>query len=77
MAIGDAARRIISIMTSKILLKECGESIPEYLNEPIADKAKDTNKKATVTDEKKSTSECTKKNEAVTLPAIDSKPVKK
>ena len=61
----------------KILLKECGESIPEYLNEPIADKAKDTNKKATVTDAKKSTSECTKKNEAVTLPAIDSKPVKK
>lgn len=61
----------------KILLKECGESIPEYLNEPIADKAKDTNKKATVTDEKKSTSESTKKNEAVTLPAIDSKPVKK
>lgn len=66
----------------KILLKECGESIPEYLNEPIADKAKDTNKKATVTDKKKSTSECTapestKKNEAVTLPAIDSKPVKK
>ncbi len=57
----------------KILLKECGESIPEYLNEPIADKAKDTNKKATVTDEKKST----KKNEAVTLPAINSKPVKK
>ncbi len=38
----------------KILLKECGESIPEYLNEPIADKAKNTNKKATVTDEKKS-----------------------
>lgn len=66
----------------KILLKECGESIPEYLNEPIADKAKDTNKKATVTDKKKSTSECTapestKKNEAVTLPAINSKPVKK
>lgn len=61
----------------KILLKECGESIPEYLNEPIADKAKDTNKKATVTDEKKSTSESTKKNEAVTLPAINSKPVKK
>ena len=63
--------------STTILLKECGESIPEYLNEPIADKAKDTNKKATVTDEKKSTSECTKKNEAVTLPAIDSKPVKK
>lgn len=65
----------------KILLKECGESIPEYLNEPVADKAKDTNKKATVTDEKKNTSECTtseseKKNEAVTLPAINPKPIK-
>ena len=40
----------------KILLKECGEPIPEYLNSPVANTTKDANKKA---DAENTKQECT------------------
>lgn len=63
----------------KILLKECGEPIPTYLEEPVADKTKDANKKATVVDEKQNNVEPIKPikgSNTTTLPAINPKPIK-